>query len=234
VAGLQTIGKTYLARPDNISRFTGGRFSPRALATEAVPLVDPQPMPGPGRLAHCTTEALAGASLLLVTEENLNPDTTSFAEAEITSVVLASVPRTDEAPTDAVTRFSSGMLNDAAARLEAQFGMIPARVPSLEVTTLLALAKQTSVTRIITMEPAVGPVATALDAAEPDLKRAGVTVVRVRHPLDDIAWPHAARGFFHFREQIGDIVAKLGLINGDQLGFDLPATRSAHKPGLRS
>ncbi|MGY9012616.1 MAG: FAD-binding domain-containing protein [Rhodobacterales bacterium] len=35
VAGLQTAGKTYLARPDNIEKYTQGRFCPTGLATEA-------------------------------------------------------------------------------------------------------------------------------------------------------------------------------------------------------
>ncbi|MGL5362399.1 MAG: FAD-binding domain-containing protein, partial [Bosea sp. (in: a-proteobacteria)] len=128
VGGLQTIGKTYLARADNISRFTNGRFSPRGLATEAVPLVDPQPMPGPGRLVNCVTEAPAGVCLLLVTEENLNPDATSFAEAEIKGVALASVTRGGGPSTPSVTGFLEGALADAESRLEASFGMAPNRL----------------------------------------------------------------------------------------------------------
>ena len=44
VAGLQTRGKTYLARASNIDEFTGGRFpSPEGLAEEAIPLQEPPP-----------------------------------------------------------------------------------------------------------------------------------------------------------------------------------------------
>ena len=49
VAGLQTAGKTYLATAENIARFTGGRFAPQGLATEAVALTEP-PLPAPGVL----------------------------------------------------------------------------------------------------------------------------------------------------------------------------------------
>lgn len=38
VAGLQTAGKTYLARPDNIAKFTNGRFFKSGLATSAQPV----------------------------------------------------------------------------------------------------------------------------------------------------------------------------------------------------
>ena len=44
-AGLQTAGKTYLARPDNIEKYTNGRFSPTGLATHAVPLTGPKNPP---------------------------------------------------------------------------------------------------------------------------------------------------------------------------------------------
>ena len=40
VAGLQTVGKTYLAPADNIARYTGGRFAPKGLASEAVALTE--------------------------------------------------------------------------------------------------------------------------------------------------------------------------------------------------
>jgi deoxyribodipyrimidine photo-lyase len=41
IAGLQTTGKTYLARADNISRYTEGRFAPIGLALEATALTEP-------------------------------------------------------------------------------------------------------------------------------------------------------------------------------------------------
>ncbi|MDP5360647.1 MAG: DNA photolyase, partial [Paracoccaceae bacterium] len=38
VGGLQTVGKTYLARADNIAKYTEGRFAPRGLVSFAAPL----------------------------------------------------------------------------------------------------------------------------------------------------------------------------------------------------
>ena len=43
VAGVQTPGKTYLARPDNIEKFTGGRYRPQGLATEAPAIREESP-----------------------------------------------------------------------------------------------------------------------------------------------------------------------------------------------
>ena len=38
-AGLQTVGKTYLARTENIARYTNGRFAPRGLAHDGTQLI---------------------------------------------------------------------------------------------------------------------------------------------------------------------------------------------------
>jgi deoxyribodipyrimidine photo-lyase len=40
VVGLHSVGKTYLARAENIQRFTNGRFAPKGLAQVAPPLND--------------------------------------------------------------------------------------------------------------------------------------------------------------------------------------------------
>ena len=74
VAGLQTVGKTYLATTDNIARFTQGRFAPKGLATQAVAFSE-APFESVRRLPtfHCNYDAKP--SLLLVTHEDLNPET---------------------------------------------------------------------------------------------------------------------------------------------------------------
>jgi len=48
VGGMQTVGKTYLARADNIAKYTDGRFNPKDLAPFAAPLEGtPNPPAGP-------------------------------------------------------------------------------------------------------------------------------------------------------------------------------------------
>ncbi|MEM6761405.1 MAG: FAD-binding domain-containing protein, partial [Pseudomonadota bacterium] len=73
VGGLHTKGKTYLARPDNIARYTEGRFSPKNLAREAPALVEDEvhdllPPPAP-------TVTPREDVLLLLTEEDCAPET---------------------------------------------------------------------------------------------------------------------------------------------------------------
>ncbi|MEL6416153.1 MAG: FAD-binding domain-containing protein, partial [Pseudomonadota bacterium] len=70
VAGLHTAGKTYLARADNIEKFTAGRFAPHGqLASTASALEDPRPVSiTPPKYAEAD---LIGRRVgLLVTEED--------------------------------------------------------------------------------------------------------------------------------------------------------------------
>ena len=73
VAGLQTKGKAYLARPDNIRKFTGGRFDPPAhqLATEPV-YSEFKEHPTPRSLPPRPDATPSGHIGLLLTEDDLS------------------------------------------------------------------------------------------------------------------------------------------------------------------
>ncbi|MFN9902583.1 MAG: FAD-binding domain-containing protein, partial [bacterium] len=73
VAGLQTPGKIYLATPDNIARYTNGRFAPRGLAVSANALVE-APLEKPVPLAPLTAIDRSLPSILLATHEDLHPE----------------------------------------------------------------------------------------------------------------------------------------------------------------
>ncbi|OYX58805.1 MAG: hypothetical protein B7Y93_01030 [Micrococcales bacterium 32-70-13] len=89
VAGLQTVGKTYLATADNIARYTDGRFRPRGLATvahavdddAAVPPAGPAPVPEP--LPRATRVAL------LLHEDDLHAESLPTLPPEVTVVGVA-------------------------------------------------------------------------------------------------------------------------------------------------
>ncbi|MEO1732159.1 MAG: FAD-binding domain-containing protein, partial [Pseudomonadota bacterium] len=73
VAGLQTVGKTYLARPDNIRKYTHNRFDPNgALATYAPPL-PAQPAPTPAGLTDQQKPNGTANTVFLMTTEDLSP-----------------------------------------------------------------------------------------------------------------------------------------------------------------
>jgi deoxyribodipyrimidine photo-lyase len=211
VAGLQTAGKTYLATADNIARYTNGRFSPKGLATNAVALTEgtiiaPSPLPDPLRF-DATQPAL-----LLVTPEDMNPETVIPSSATLRGTLIA-------APTDllwgeASAMFVSDAALDTAERVKTHFRCPATIVPTLDAGSLIAAAQAAKVTQIVTPYAPVGPVADALRGAAPVLKQAGITLTQVRRAWDARFWPHAKKGFFPFKEQIAHGLRDEGLTRG--------------------
>jgi deoxyribodipyrimidine photo-lyase len=195
VAGLQTAGKTYLATADNIARFTGGRFDPKGLATEAVALTEP-PLPPPGVLP-ALPQRPAGRALLLVTAEDFFPESL-FAGADVAGAVVVVRAGGCGALSQA---FVAGAAEDAAARVAAAFGC-PVVVQD-DFAGIAAAMAAAGASHVVTAEAPTGPVADAL---------AGLDVVQVRHGWDARFWPLATKGFFPFREKIAAGLAAEGVI----------------------
>ena len=200
VAGLQTAGKTYLATADNIARNTGGRFSPKGLATRAVALTETavsgdRPLPP---LPHYDASVPA---LLLLTAEDLTPEQVLPRTAAIRAIIAV-----DGAPGwpwgDAATAFVGGALDDAAARAAAHFGCASTRSATLDPAVIIATAQAAGVVTVVTPYAPVGPVADALAAIAVRLAGAGLRLITLRRDWDERFWPHATRGFFPFKERI--------------------------------
>ncbi len=213
VAGLQTRGKTYLATAENIARYTEGRFKPREpLATHAEPIEGPEPPPAaplarPGRVGE-------GPAGLLVTEEDLTPETLGLEAGSIRAVAGVVVPadRSPRPVSPAVTEFASGALDDALARASATFEAPAARLGDDWPATVLAWAREHALSQVLTAEAPVGPARERLDALAPALAKAGIPLVRVRRPWDDTLWPLATAGHFHFKGKLESSLARLGML----------------------
>jgi deoxyribodipyrimidine photo-lyase len=197
VAGLQTRGKHYLARPDNIARYTEGRFRPVALNLTADPLSGgPHPpplappagdMPDPGRRTG-----------LILTEEDLAPGfLLDRIRPEATLVLLSAAQRSPLAVAPRVLAFTEAAAQDAVARHAARLG------PVTWARTHEEAARWTfDFDQVVTPYAPVGPAREALDALP-------VPVLRALRPFDAMCWPHATAGFFPFRDRIPEFVAGL-------------------------
>ena len=208
VAGLQTVGKTYLATADNIARFTNGRFAPKGLAKEAIALSEAL-ITGPRVLPELPASAPQEAAVLLVTHDDFSPETMFDAGHDIRSVIV--VGDAGLLWGDGARRFVQAAAADTAARAEAYFGCPADLVQSLSVTSLIAAARAAGVRSVLTPAAPVGPVADALAQMVPALAREGVALVQVRRAWDSAFWPHARKGFFAFKEQIPSLLRERGL-----------------------
>jgi deoxyribodipyrimidine photo-lyase len=194
VAGLHTRGKHYVARAENIARYTGGRHDPAGqLDEDPAPLTEPEAPPA-HRLS-AADPAPAGDVALLLHEDDCAVETLPLGDARVRALA-GFCARRGEAP--AVDAFAQAAVEDALARAEARFD-VPGRLLAPD-----ALAGWTDLP-VVTPHAPVGPAATAL---------ASTTATRIRRDWDALTWPHAARGFFQMRSRIPELLDALGLPGG--------------------
>lgn len=202
VAGIQTPGKTYLARPDNIETYTKGRFrgltglAVQAPAIAAPPAPQAQPLP-----LHETQEPKAGCGVL-ITEEDLSPGwllPQGIKPASLAALTSTSA-RSPLIVAPQVYEFTAKSMEDCLARHSARLGH--AAVSTTQIGDIVAWAKDKGLTQVVTSFAPVGPVADRLRDLETALGKNGTALIRRIRPYDRAAWPHATHGFFRFRAKI--------------------------------
>lgn len=207
VAGLHTKGKTYLARPDNINRFTNGRFNPQGeLASHAEALIEAtntninQALPQSAALPK-------NGFLLLVHDDDCDPE--SLLPKDVSPVdVIGAIATSLRSPLDVdakVVGFASEAVKDALTRCGSHMRLIEGDWAA----PLIAACEEYGVKNIVTAYMPVGPTAQALAKAQHELKRAGITVSQRIRPWDSFTWPFANRGFFKVKKKIPKILEDL-------------------------
>jgi hypothetical protein len=210
VGGLHTRGKTYLARPDNIYEHTNGRFRPTNLAEEAIVLEEPD-LPAALPIRPAEAAAPAGRAILLLTEEDLHPESLALEGADIHAVVVPQsvCERSPGAVHGPVALFTDGALRDGADRAIRRFGCSGGMLERLSVDELVNAARVHGVTRVITPFAPVGLVADLLAVVKPGLARDGIELIEIRRPEDSAIWPRSTKGFFSLKERIPDLIRDL-------------------------
>ncbi|WP_170560201.1 FAD-binding domain-containing protein [Ruegeria atlantica] len=204
VGGLHTKGRIYLARPDNIAKYTEGRFHPKGLTTSAAPLTEPIEHPHvPLSLSHIRSDP---PYLLLLTEEDLSGAALMSSSPAHVIGLMATRGRSPNPIGNIARDFAAGAMNDA---LE-PFAQIAETAEDWSVP-LIKAAKTAGVSTIATAYAPVGPVRSRLDRAEPVLKGVGITMHRVVRQYDAVAWPQAKAGFFGLRKKIPSILSQMNL-----------------------
>ena len=208
VAGLQTRGKTYLARASNIAEYTEGRFRPDGLAREANPLEwDNPPTASPLNYRKAPS---GNASLLLVTEEDCNPDVPKGAAGFVTWQLTGE--RAASPVGEIPMAFAAGALADTAQRLSKTLIGHGALEGSAAAENIIAIAQSLNVREIVTMHAPVGPVADGLKTLEKAAAAHGIELRCIAREWDRLAWPSASRGFFNLKENIPELLRQNHLL----------------------
>lgn len=208
VAGLHTKGKTYLARADNIEKYTNGRFRPRDLAPFAEPLIEAFETPAPLPPRDAQTRVPDGPYVLLLTEDDLNPDSwPGFATNPPQAViVLEPTPEANLNGGEFSMQFSKDAMQDAVTRIDR-----PVTFCEQTASGLTQTMSGRTADRLVIPYQLSGPSAPSLNRSLVKLKAAGITVHELKRSWDDHAWPHATAGFFKLKKKIPKLMAQAGL-----------------------
>jgi deoxyribodipyrimidine photo-lyase len=212
VAGLHTRGKHYVARAENIRRYTQGRFDPEGQLNEVPgPLDGPEPPPA-SRLRTPLSVPPGEDVVLLVNEDDVTPERWPIAAEQVKGVVLLPVDESYPGLSDNVRTFRSGAITDAAARAERFFGC-----PVLELTTgepqdAVALCDAQGVEKLVTAQVPVGPSRQTYENFVAALEGSGIAALEVRRDWDSAFWPYARAGFLKVKERIPETLERLDLM----------------------
>jgi deoxyribodipyrimidine photo-lyase len=199
VAGIQTQGKHYVARAENIARFTEGRFNPAGQLEEA-PLPLAAPPPPPVRPLPPASAMPAGPVALLLHEDDLHPESLLPPGLQVAALGGIAVPeaRSPLGCAPLVARHVHRALADGLARAGLHFG---ARGETLAPGGVRGWAAWHGLPVVVPQAP-VGWAADALAAS-------GIPLQIIRRDWDQQCWPLATHGFFRFRERISGLIAAL-------------------------
>ncbi len=209
VAGLQTQGKHYVATAENIARYTEGRFAPKGLATDPVPLSGP-PHPARRPLPADARPRPGGVTAILLTEEDLSPGFL-FDDPAVNvtahACLLSAKARSPRPVAEPVLRFTQAAMEDTSARWSPRMGQ-PGPLTD-DPARIAEWARNLGLDQIVTAYAPTGPAATALNHLDALLKADGIGLVRRIRAFDQAAWPHATAGFFRFKDQIPALIRAL-------------------------
>jgi deoxyribodipyrimidine photo-lyase len=225
VAGLHTPGKTYLARADNILRYSGRRFAIAAsrLAATAVPRRDSQPLPPPLGVPSAGIPAPGLRTGVLLTEDDTTPETWLAVDTEALVAVAgltASAWRSPLPVSPAVAAFSAQAVADGLARAAGHWAVETAWLTATadgggrcdggdtdvdavtaDATALRDWIRRHGLQQLLIPGVPCGP---ARDRVGRLLAEAGclddpaLRLCRPRRRWDSLCWPHARAGFFGF------------------------------------
>ncbi|SIQ09636.1 MULTISPECIES: FAD-binding domain-containing protein [Acidiphilium] len=193
VAGLHTPGKHYLARAENIARYTNARFDPRGQLDETAESLTEE-IPPPRPVPPVFDKPINGDVALLLHDDDCDPGSLDLAGCTVRAVagLAMPAPRATRGVAPPVAAFAHGAVEDALCRAERRFGVAAVRLDDSAAITAWSSEHDLPV---ITPYAPVGPVADAL-AVLPTPPRA------VPRAWDRHFWPHATKGFFQLRQHI--------------------------------
>ncbi|NQX00561.1 hypothetical protein HQ447_07855 [bacterium] len=236
VAGLQTPGKTYLARRSNLEKYLAPELlkslSAGLAAFESPQALHPQWVSKPAitRTAW-PLESLSPdlATGLWIHEEDLSVETSPLGQSAFSAVIVTADVGSweDHRFPPAKRLWLTDALADAATRAGRHWNApttLETRNPHVDI--ILHWSKSLNLQQVATIRPEVGPLLDSLPALQAALAQAGIRLVLIDRPEDLAVRPFATAGFFAFWERLQKtLVTTPGAgapSKSQQLWMDLP------------
>ena len=201
VAGLQTRGKAYGARADNIAQYTNGRFTPYGDLQEDVAAIAGPENP-PASALRAPRQCDGTKPLLLMTPEDCHPETLALSDRPLAVAALPADLVANRAPE--VIRADQIAMSDGLARAKAHYkieqgGVIAAQDWQDDLTELM---KATGADHIVMAFQPTG-------AWHDLITQSNLPIKEVMRAYDGLCWPHAKKGFFPFKEKIPHFITSI-------------------------
>lgn len=211
VAGLHTKGKAYLARPDNIARYTSGRFQDiTGPATQALPKCDPNPhSPAAFTKLPSPPPNLTASQGLLIADEDLREHITKLhSNTPVLGIYNESLYK-QENTAPKVAAFCKACLRETLEQLRGRYGSKTELTNDPSAANILTWARHNKVDSLFLAEPRVGPWRDLWRTTSAKLEDNGITVSYFRPWWENELFPHATHGFFKFKIHIERIAMQL-------------------------
>jgi deoxyribodipyrimidine photo-lyase len=210
VAGLQTPGKTYVARADNIAFYTDGEHAPEASQLASAPFaITEEPLP---KVAAWTEDPTQVASLKAYDRIGLwvHPEDLAVEQGELAGLKVQAINaswladiRVRAGWSEKVSVWTQAALRDGATRAGNHFGAeVSSGEASSLATSVVEWTKLNQLQAVVAFRPFIGPWLTEALALEAALASAGISLIWRRRAWDAEHFPHATRGYFPFWERI--------------------------------
>ena len=204
VAGLQTQGKTYLARRDNILKFTNNRFDPNGLSSSAKTLIG-KPHPNLSMLNLNNKPNSNLRTGLLIHNDDLDLSPVIQGLNIVSTIAVSNLDKISPwSCANSLQTFTNSLIEDVSIRLKDKINVIKM---NSNVNEIADWYQDNKLEQIVVSYAAIGPDATFIK----ELTKFGLNVVQIAKEYDQKAWPYATHGFFRFKEKIPALIHGLGL-----------------------
>ena len=202
VAGLHTPGKTYLARPENIRRYTNNRFAVDEPLAKTAFVPETPPLPDRRLLPELQTPPPKARLGLLVQEDDLSALTWIPEQFDIQAVAGLFPRNVYQAHkiADTVADFRHTCMTNVLLQDTPCFDSVDEIANWAEIEVLDA---------VIMAEIPVGLWNTPLRALKVALTKRKIDICFIRHWWDATLHPRANAGFFSFKKAIPEVLSKL-------------------------